>query len=60
MFPCSTLCRQVVTDERGNVMVFKIGGTHATITLSGTPDVNVAIVSPYLLSCFMTSHLYWL
>ena len=43
--PCSSLCRQVVTDESGNVMVFRIGGTHATITISGTPDVNVAIVS---------------
>ena len=42
---CSSLCRQVVTDDQGNVMVFSVGGTHATITLSGTPDVNVAIVS---------------
>ncbi len=41
----SSLCRQYLTDDRGEKMVFQIDGTYASITLTGRSDIDLAIVS---------------
>lgn len=41
----SSLCRQMVTDVDGKLAVFNIDGAYASLTITGSDDINVAIVS---------------
>ena len=41
----SSLCRQAVVDSNNNVKVFDINGAYASLTLTGSADIDLAVVS---------------
>ena len=43
--PYSALCRRAVADAQGETLVVDVDGTHASMTLMGRANIDVAIVS---------------